>query len=284
MPPPSPGSGRSDLPEGSPTTGPLPGEGGPGLAAREVSSDITARPGAPDHPPGFSGVMPPLPPGERPQMTNATRFRLDYDVDAVGPSGVAEVQLWTTADGGQTWRLWGVDEDRESPFDVVVEDQGIFGFRVVLVSHHGLSGRRPRSGDPADVWVGVDTTLPEGRLTSATYGEGPHAGKLLIQWHASDDYLGLRPITLLFSESADGPWTVIASALPNTGEFAWPADPQLPASLYLRLEVRDEAGNLTADQLSEPIRVEGLAPEARIRGVQPIHEPDREAFRHPRRG
>jgi hypothetical protein len=284
MPPPSPGSAWGGLAESSPTASPPPAEGGPGPAARGVSSGVTGRPGGPDQHPGHSGEIPPLPPGERPQMTNATRFRLDYDVDAVGPSGVAEVQLWATADGGQTWRLWGVDEDRESPFDVVVEDQGIFGFRVVLVSHHGLSGRKPRSGDPADIWVGVDTTPPEGRLTSATYGEGAHAGKLFIQWQASDNYLGSRPITLLFSESGDGPWTVIASALPNTGEFAWPADPQLPATLYLRLEVRDEAGNLTADQLSEPIRVEGLAPKARIRGVQPMHEPDREAFRHPRRG
>ncbi len=225
-----------------------------------------------------------LPPGERPQMTNSTRFRLEYDVDAVGPSGVAEVQLWATADGGHTWRLWGTDEDLQSPFDVIVEEEGVFGFHVVVVGRNGMSGRRPRTGDLADIWVGVDTTPPTAELTSATYGDGANTGKLLISWRAADRYLDPRPVTLSFSESADGPWTVITSALPNTREFAWKADPQLPPSVYLRLEVRDEAGNLTVDQTSEPIHIEGMAPKARIRSVQPIDEIDREAFRLPRRG
>jgi hypothetical protein len=224
-----------------------------------------------------------LPAGERPQMTRATHFQLAYDVDAVGPSGVAEVQLWATADGGQTWRMWGTDDDLRSPFDVVVEDEGVFGFHVVVVGRNGLAGRKPRSGDLADIYIGVDTKSPAAKLTAAAYGDGEQAGKLLIRWEASDAYLDPRPITLKFSENPAGPWTVIASALPNTGEFAWPADAQVPAAVYLQLEVRDEAGNIATDQLAEPVRMDGLAPKARIRGVQPIQDADREAFRQPRR-
>ncbi len=225
-----------------------------------------------------------LPAGERPQMTNSPRFRLDYDVDAVGPAGVAEVQLWATPDGGRTWRLWGTDDDLQSPFDVVVEQDGIFGFHVVVVGRNGMSGRKPRTGDLADVWVGVDTTPPTAQLTSATYGDGAQTGKLLIQWQATDQLLDAHPVTLSFSESAEGPWTAVASSLPNTGQFAWTADPQLPPSVFLRLEVRDAAGNVTSDQTSEPVLVDGLAPKARIRGILPVQELDREAFRHPRRG
>jgi hypothetical protein len=217
-------------------------------------------------------------------MTNATRFQLDYDIDAVGPAGVAEVQLWGTADGGQTWRLWGTDEDLESPVDVVVDAEGTFGFQVVVISRNGLAGRKPRSGDLADVWVGIDTTSPQARLTAAVYGEGIDAGKLLIRWEAADANLDARPITLQFAESRGGPWTVIASALPHTGQYAWPADPQLPASVFLRLEVRDAAGNLATDETSEPVRIDALAPKARIRGIQPLQDLDREAFRQPRRG
>ena len=120
------------------------------------------------------------------------------------------------------------------------------------------------------------------RLTAAAYGDGQQAGRLLIRWQASDTYLDPRPVTLKFAEDPAGPWTVIASALPNTGEFAWPADAQVPAAVYLQLEVRDEAGNITIDQLSDPVRIEGLAPKARIRGIQPIQDADREAFRQPR--
>lgn len=231
--------------------------------------------------PGAASAI--LPPGERPQMTSATRFQLAYDVDAVGPAGVAEVQLWATPDGGQTWRMWGTDDDLQSPFDVVVDDQGIFGFHVVVVGRNGLAGRKPRTGDLADIYIGVDTQRPAARLTGAVYGEGAQAGQLLIRWEASDAYLDPRPVTLKFAENPAGPWTVIASALPNTGEFAWPADAQIPAAVYLQLEVRDEAGNIATDQLTDPVRMDGLAPKARIRGVQPIQDADREAFRQPRR-
>jgi hypothetical protein len=217
-------------------------------------------------------------------MTNSPRFHLEYDVDAVGPSGVAEVQLWATADAGHTWRLWGTDEDLQSPFDVAVEEEGIFGFHVVVVGKNGMSGRRPRTGDLADIWVGVDTTPPTADLTAATYGEGSDTGKLLIQWRAADQHLDPRPVTLSFSESPDGPWTVIVSALPNTGQFSWPADPQLPSAVFLKLEVRDAAGNVVTDRTDQPVHVDGLAPKARIRGVQPMQDMDRAAFRAPRRG
>lgn len=225
-----------------------------------------------------------LPAGERPRMTNSRRFQLDYDVAATGSSGVAEVQLWATADAGRTWRLWGTDDDGQSPFDVAVEQDGIFGFHVVVVGNNGMSGRRPRTGDPADIWIGVDTTPPTAELTGATYGEGPRAGKLLIQWRASDSFLAPEPITLYYSEAVDGPWTTIVSSLPNTAEFAWSAGPKLPAEVYLKLEVRDQAGNTSTARTEQPVSIAELAPKARIRGIQPIHDMDREAFRIPRRG
>jgi hypothetical protein len=211
-----------------------------------------------------------LPPGERPRLTNSRRFGLDYDIDAVGPAGVASVELWTTTDGGRTWARWGQDPDRTSPFDVEVEDEGIYGFRVVIVANNGLAGRSPRPGDLADIWVGVDTSAPQGRLTSAAYGQGAEAGQLVIQWTADDDWLAPRPITLLFSDNLDGPWTTIASGLPNDGRYAWRADPRLPREIYLRLEVRDEAGNLGTYQLSDPISSEGLTPKGRIRGFRAL--------------
>jgi hypothetical protein len=202
-------------------------------------------------------------------MTNVMRFRLDYDVDSVGPSGVAEVQLWGTSDGGRSWTLWQTDADRQSPLDVEVQREGIYGFRVVIVGNNGLSGRAPQSGDLADLWVGVDRTEPEARLTSAIYGEGRHAGQLDIRWEANDQWLPDRSVSLLFSEQPAGPWSTIASGLPNSGQYYWPIEPRIPEKIYLRIEVRDEAGNLGDDQLTEPISTTGLVPQAHIRGIRP---------------
>ncbi len=56
-----------------------------------------------------------LPPGERPLMVNSRSFDLEYDVEGVGPSGIARVELWGTRDGGRSWSSYGIDNDNRSP-------------------------------------------------------------------------------------------------------------------------------------------------------------------------
>jgi hypothetical protein len=232
---------------------------------------------APDRPPVSETSE--LPSGEKPQLTSGKSFSLEYDVDAVGPSGVRSVELWVTIDGGRSWEKWGEDEDRRSPFDIQVQSERTFGFRMVIVANNGLATRTPEPGDTADLWVTVDSTQPTGRLLQAAYGRGEHAGQLDIRWEADDEHLGSRPISIAFSENPDGPFTTLAAGLPNTGQYFWTIEPQTPRSLYLRLEVRDEAGNLKVDQTAEPVNLEGLSPKGRIRGVVPAGQAG--AFRSP---
>lgn len=205
-----------------------------------------------------------LPEGELPKMIRQTQFQMDYDIESVGPEGVAEVQLWATTDGGRTWAMWQRDEDRRSPFDVHVPGEGLYGFCIVVVANNGLTSTRPRSGDLAELWVAVDMTPPEVRLTSAVYGEGRYAGQLLIRWEARDALLGDRPVTLLFSEHPEGPWNTVATGLANTGYYYWPVDPRIPDRVYLRIEVTDGAGNTSRFQLDQPVITAGLAPRGRI--------------------
>ncbi len=219
-----------------------------------------------------------LPPGERARMTNSLHFQLDYELDSVGPEGVDEVQLWGSTDYGQTWVRWSLDEDLRSPLDVQVEREGIYGLRVVIVGRNGLATPAPHTGDLADIWVGVDTTRPIARISSASYGEGVHAGELDIRWEVVDESIGDRAITLLFSDQPAGPWTTIAAGLPNTKQYYWSVDPNTPRQIYLRLEVRDEAGNTAEHQLVEPISTTGLVPKAFIRSVRPIPSEPHEAF------
>jgi hypothetical protein len=174
-----------------------------------------------------------------------------------------------TVDGGQTWEKWGEDEDRRSPFEIQVQSERTFGFRMVIVANNGLATPSPQPGDAADIWVAIDSTKPRVRLLQAAYGQGEHAGQLDIRWEADDEHLGPRPVTLAFSETPDGPYTTLAAGLPNNGEYFWTIDPRTPRKLYLRLEVRDGAGNVGVDQTAEPISLEGLSPKGRIRAVLP---------------
>ncbi|MEM7560813.1 MAG: hypothetical protein AAF394_16950, partial [Planctomycetota bacterium] len=66
----------------------------------------------------------------------AASFRLDYSIEALGGGKLSEIELWGTEDGGRTWQQWGTDPDRQSPFDVQVGNDGLFGFRMVVVGNN----------------------------------------------------------------------------------------------------------------------------------------------------
>ena len=209
-----------------------------------------------------------LPAGQRPRMVGSRAFELEYEIASVGPSGVGKVELWGTRDAGRTWSVFGVDPDNRSPLPVSLDGEGIFGFRVVVQSGSGLGGRPPADGDMPDIWIGVDLTKPSGRITGATVAA--EAGELLIAWEAADDVLDARPIAISFGLGAGGPWTPIAGGLENTGSYRWRLDNRVPDKIYLRLEVRDEAGNVGTFETAEPMSLDRHRPEGRIRGVRAV--------------
>ncbi len=133
-----------------------------------------------------------LPPGERPQMINARRFELEYDIDTVGPSVIARVELWGTTDGGKTWKSFGIDNDNRSPLLVNVPGEGLYGFTIVFQNGNGFGGFPPREGDVPEIWVGVDLTPPTVKITGTEMGRD--AGELLIHWEAEDELLDPGPL------------------------------------------------------------------------------------------
>jgi hypothetical protein len=208
---------------------------------------------------------------EKPFYSSSKAFSLDYTVDSPAASPISAVELWGTADGGKTWERWGTDPDGVSPFDIKVETEGLFGFRMVIIGSNGLASNRPRNGDNADAWIHVDTEIPTARIHSAQYGQGTEAGTMVIEYAARDGFFGERPISLSYSELPSGPWVTIANGLRNTGRYAWPSDPNLPARVYLKIEAHDEAGNIGEHSMDIPVDIAGLAPRGRIQGFRPIN-------------
>ncbi len=205
-------------------------------------------------------------------MVNSRTFELEYDVDAIGRSGIAKVELWATRDGGRTWSSMGVDTDNRSPHRTTVEAEGVYGYRITVQSGSGLGGRPPQPGDLPEVWIGVDLTQPSARLISAEAGTGDRAGEIIIRYEANDALLAARPVTLQFSTQPGGRWTTIASGLDNSGSYSWRFDNTVPDRVYLRLEVRDEAGNVAAFEAADPISLDRVLPQGRLRNVRPIGE------------
>ena len=226
-----------------------------------------------------------LPPGLNPRMINTRRIELDYDVEADTPQDVRKVEVWGTKDGGNTWANYGTDDDNRSPAVVTVDDEGTYGFRIVVENRAGQRDNPPQPGDPPDIVIGVDTTKPVARFTSTTLGTGPQSGTLSIQWEARDKSLSPRPISLLYSSQPSGPWSAIALDLENTGHYDWHPSAGGPDRAFLRLEVRDPAGNVEVVDTPEPVPLAPQRPRGHIRSVRPLDgAPSRKAPRaRPRR-
>ena len=207
------------------------------------------------------------------KFVNHPIFFMEYNLRNVGKSGIGSVDLYWTQNDGQTWQLYAVDEDikgstQNGPQERKLElpGQGVYGFILVVKSRAGLGKKPPQPGDMPEIRVEVDTTPPDARL----YAPSPdpvNPSVLLLKWSATDKNLANNPITLEWAEKRDGKWTPIASDIPNDGRFPWQLPDKLPVQVYMRLRVKDLAGNESIAVTQEPQLVDLSVPEGELLGV-----------------
>jgi hypothetical protein len=204
--------------------------------------------------------------GRTPWLVNSTWFELAYDAGTQVPDELQSVEVWGTTDGGQSWRRVAIDEDRRSPAVVQVDAEGLHGFRLLISRKAGPVEFPPAQGTAPEMWVDVDRTEPKCHLTRADQ----LGNDLAIYWEASDRNLSQRPVTLKFSHRLGGPWRTMAAGLENTGRYTWPLPANLPAEIYLRLEVCDAADNVGVFTADKPITPHVPQPQTRLREAAPL--------------
>lgn len=198
---------------------------------------------------------------------NTLQFRLRYQIDGLQLDRIAAVSIFGSRDKGQTWELWTEDRDKTSPVEISVPNPGEYAFRVVITSNTGSTSYIPRPGDAPEIEVNVDRDLPSARITAAPYGHGTQPTSLIIQWTCSENDLASSPISLAYSHAISGPWTTITTNAPNTGQFEWSMQPNLPNRVYLQITATDLAGNQGQHILETPIDIGPLLPRGRILGL-----------------
>jgi hypothetical protein len=214
------------------------------------------------------------------QVINVTSFKLAFEVEDKGPSGVGKADVYVTRDDGRTWQTWHTVEKPESPLVIDLakkgnkDVEGIYGIKVVLQSGAGLARETPKPGELPDLRIDVDTTAPTLHVL-APVPDRSQKDTLLLRWQATDRNLANDPITLEWSEGPKGPWFPIATAeaigsspgalkrLPNTGSYAWHVPPTFPShKVYLKVTARDVAGNVAEVVPVEPVTVDLNKPAA----------------------
>ncbi len=158
-------------------------------AAPAVQSSLpTSKPIARDVTPIDSPTLQHSPPSVSKQVGSRT-FALEYDLDDAGRGGVSKVELWGTRDGGKNWTKYAQDDDNRSPLIVTVDDEGLYGFRILVQNAGGAAAEPPRPGDSPELWVSVDLKRPVVELTAIERGQGNEADHLILRWRAVDNNL-----------------------------------------------------------------------------------------------
>lgn len=206
--------------------------------------------------------------GRRVRMVNSRQFNIGYKLQDVGPSGVSSVEMYLTRDDGATWQRYGEDPDRVSPFSVIVPEEGTFGLSLVVRSGVGLAVDPPQSGDKPAMVIQVDQTAPVIELLPVEQGQGATANNLLIRWRTRENHPAEKPVFLYYSVNRQGPWQPIALGIDDMGQFAWSVDPGVPSKFFLRLEIRDSAGNLARVETPDPLMVDLSRPTADIVDIE----------------
>jgi hypothetical protein len=216
------------------------------------------------------GSLPPL------QIVNKRQVKLGFDVTRFGPSGLGGVDVYVTTDEGATW-----DKSQDTPgvtLPVTAEtraaqpvrgsvtvnlpkDGVIYGFYLVIKNRAGLGKEPPSPGASPHARIELDTIQPEAELYAPQADPVRH-DCLALTWKATDRNLAPNPISIEWSAGRDGPWTFIGEAqLANTGRYLWQVPPNAPAKVYLKLSVRDTAGNTAIAQTPQPVIIDVTPPE-----------------------
>jgi hypothetical protein len=266
---PSASVAQGPIADPQPAVTPRPGSGPDSSTAapnRLVASSERAAASSAGPPTPERNTLPPQ------QYVNHKEMVLEYEVVKFGPSGIGSVDLWWTQDDGKTW-LRAPDPEQpdethkgRSQRPVKLFEDGVYGFRLVVRNRAGVGKQPPRAGDVPEMRVELDTMPPLAKLFEPR-PDPDRRDALLLTWSAKDKNLNAHPITLEWAEKANGTWQTIAADLANTGQYSWQLPSAIPPHVFLRLRVRDLAGNESVAVTAEPQIVDLTEPEAHLINV-----------------
>jgi hypothetical protein len=195
---------------------------------------------------------------------------VEYEVSKIGPSGVGSVELYRTCDDGRTWERYAYDKEIDGAKGTRLravkfppgDPDGIYGFTLVVKNRANIGRRPPQNAELPELRIELDTVPPVAELFAPR--ADPIHGNLVLHWTASDKNITKMPISLEWAENRAGPWQPIGVDLPNTGTYTWKLPERMPVEVYLRLRVRDLAGNETVAITPNPLPVDLNEPEGHL--------------------
>ncbi|HEV8069438.1 MAG TPA: hypothetical protein VGP76_16985 [Planctomycetaceae bacterium] len=256
---------RNDLVSDSPSTRPAIVRGTPSATSSpSTASDNNAETKST----GAPNAAAPKDDEPRTIVVNTTDFQIGYRIDDLGPSGLGKIELFITTDSGRKWYRYGTNPNNKSPFPVSVPGDGVYGFELRVKNGAGVGDDPPRPGDKPSIVVVVDKTPPIAQLLPPQIGRGKSRNKVLLRWMAEDAQLGPTPILLEYAVEKSGPWQKISDWQANSGRYIWSIEPGMPGKVFVRLTVKDRAGNIAQVMGPDQLVIDFTRPTAHIIDVE----------------
>jgi hypothetical protein len=283
------------LPPEGPGGLPQPPQGsGTGAAGTTGDTQPALPPKGPAATTGQDGNPLPAPPGGLPpagghravppvQLVNTREVALEYRLNQMGPSGIGSVQLFITRNGGEKWDLFAKDSDTDPRLLVAGKkykrtlelppEEGLYGLYLVVHNKAGVGKALPKPGDAPEMLIEVDRTPPEARFWPPE-PDPERRDAVVIRWESKDKNPAPNPVTLEWStDLVKGRWQPIAADLPATGSCPWRVPAGTPHQVFMRLKVRDRAGNESTAVTRTPVTVDLVPPQGELVGVQAVRRP-----------
>jgi len=200
-----------------------------------------------------------------PSTANEVPVKIEWSGGDLGGSGLKRVTLWTTRDGGQTWKPYGDDPGLKSPF-LFTELDGVYGLKLVGEDRMGNANPSPLPGMAPLAVLTLDRTRPEVKLISPVPPGYLGGVPVDVQWTAKDNVdMPANGIAMSWSDDGGKTWKDLAKGLKNDGLYKWTPPREALPDCRLKIVASDFAGN-TREVVSERFGIDAAVPEARATG------------------
>jgi len=202
-----------------------------------------------------------------PSLASSGEVPLEVDADDGEGSGVSELELWSSVDGGASWSPAGsAPAAGELTFSAT---SGKYGLFVVALDRAGNASPRPQPGDPPQLALKINTEMPLVRLETLNLGGiVAGGGSLPIQWEATAPQPAPSPVSIYFSPDGGNTWKTVAADIRNSGHHTWNVPAINSSRCLLKVTVRDSSGAVGEAVSARPFTVDSGAPTSAI-GVRP---------------
>lgn len=195
---------------------------------------------------------------------NKRNFKIPILIEPSKRAQIKLLKLYVSNDEGKSWAEASVRTPDQDHFAYYAPADGVYWFTVAVVDQKDRQTPPDPYKVPPNQKILVDTLPPEIKITSAErVGE-----ELRISWEIQEDHPDIESIRLEY-RPVDAPVTALWYAMPINHAMKDSAKVRLadPSAVVLRLEMKDQTGNLgTATRelpaMAQPERITAAPPPA----------------------